>query len=142
MLVREPDTRSPSFFATMGVIGVIIEFLVLISAQAASRLDLIDGLAGQGLMFLLVLSLVYLGSQVLGLLHAIPPVAGMSLALLATLLGWLGAFAAFMMLLTCIGMLLVSFVWLPVAAVLRRTGRKGGWKAASMPLTARSSDAG
>lgn len=142
MLIREPDTRSPAFILNLTVIGLVIEGLVLASAQAAEKLNLIEGLAGQGLIFLLGLSLLYLGAQLLAARFAVPIVAGMSLSLLGAMLGWLGAFAGVMILLSAVGMLLVSFVWLPLAAVLRRGWKRPLWRAADQVHTARKSAVG
>lgn len=137
MLIREPDTRSPAFLLTVAALGVAIEALVLLSAQAADKLDLLEGVVGRGLLFLLGLSLVYLGAQVLRARFAVPIVAGMSLCLLGAMLGWLAVFAGLMFFLAALGTLLFSFLWLPLAAVLRRAWRRPPWRAAELAAASR-----
>lgn len=115
MFVREPDTRSPSFYASMWVLGLVIDVLFLVTLKAADRIDVALTIPGQGLMFLLGLSLVYLGAQILKARHEIPLIAGMSLTLLAGLLSWLATVGVLMLVLACFGMVIVSFFWLPIA---------------------------
>lgn len=129
MFVREPDTRSPAFYATMWVLGLVIDVLFMVTLTAADKLDLALTLPGQGLMFLLGLSLVYLGAQILHARLGIPLVAGMSLSLLAALLSWVATVGIAMLVLACFGMVIVSFVYVPLAwlrSLSRRASKPRG----------------
>ncbi|GEM_PF-3771406 len=126
MLVRESDYRSPSFWASMWVVGTVFEVVVLLSAFAADRLDLLGTLPGHVLFFVLGLCMVYLGAQVLQWRHSIPTQAGMSLSLLAGMLAWLGSAVMVAMVVVFVGSLLFSFVWVPSSGLAQLVQRRVG----------------
>ena len=123
MLVRQPKYNGVGTLAVLVIIGLAVEAAVWIVAQywatrygtgALTLGPVVFGVAAGGL---------YLGTQVLSAMYAIDLVPGLSLSLLATMLAWVVALGALLLLAFFLVLALYALVGVPARILADVIGR-------------------
>jgi len=122
----DPCYEGPKFWAVLVTIGVAVEGLGVLGVRFWVDRYSADALSVGPFLFVLCLLGIYIGAQVLHAAFNIEVVAGMSLSLLATMLGWFGLAAAAAGLLFLIVLGIYSAVRVParLLAGAVRSGRR------------------
>lgn len=113
MSSTELRMEGPKFWAALLCIGVAIEALAVVGTRFWLGRYSADPLSIGPFLFVLCLCSIFIGAQVLHALFNIDTVAGMSLSLLAAMVGWFGVAGATAWLLFLIGLAIHSMVRVP-----------------------------
>ena len=114
MLVRKPRYNDPGLFAVLLALGLAIELAVFVVGRFWAARYSAEPLSLGPVVFVLSLSCVYLGAQILNGLYAIELVAGMSLTLLAAMVAWVGLGLALIVLVFLMGITVYAVFAIPV----------------------------
>jgi len=117
VLARRPQWTGPFFWGVLFAIGVTTEVVALLVIRFWVARFSADPLSLGPVLFGLLLCCLYISAQIMNLLFAVDLTAGLSLSLLAGMLGWLACLVLVICLVLMVGLAVYSVLGVPVRLV-------------------------